>query len=293
MPGETRLLTIQRRFFAALVEPIFADSRSRSELPPRDGNVSGAFVRTADELILPSALLEPVERLELYHRQYWYRLLDSLAEDFPGLRRLLGDEPFWRLIEAYVEATPSRSFTLRHLGGRLAEFTDAHPDVVPHPVHAADLARLEYALCETFEAAERPPLPPAELETGGVVLQPHLRLLALRTPADTLRRRVRSGRKPGALAPPAERPVRFVAVFRQDLKLRVERLPRAAFEILSALDHRGSLEGAMDEVTRRPGLLRAGDSERVARWFSEWVGRGWLCRPAVEPIRFLDERRAK
>jgi hypothetical protein len=60
--------------------------------------------------------VQPEERLELYHRQYWYRLLDSIEEDFPALRLLLGRAPFWRLVEEYLLAAPPTSFTLRHLG---------------------------------------------------------------------------------------------------------------------------------------------------------------------------------
>ena len=84
MPAERNLLGLQRRLLAALQEPIFGDSRSRSELPDRAGAVSEAFIQTANDLIAPSPTLQPVERLELYHRQYWYRLLDSIAEDFMG-----------------------------------------------------------------------------------------------------------------------------------------------------------------------------------------------------------------
>ena len=73
MPAEGNLLKVQRRFMAALREPIFDGSRSRSALPARAGAVSPTFIETANDLIAPSATLQPVERLELYHRQYWYR----------------------------------------------------------------------------------------------------------------------------------------------------------------------------------------------------------------------------
>lgn len=146
MPPEGNLLSLQRRFMTALREPIFGDSRARSALPDRTGAVSAKFIETAEELITPSVSMNSMERLELYHRQYWHCLLDSMAEDFPALRQLLGDATFWQLIEAYLEATPPRSFTLRHLGADLAEFVASHPWLVPHPAHAEDLAHLEYVL---------------------------------------------------------------------------------------------------------------------------------------------------
>ena len=60
-------------------------------LAARRGEPSASFVATATRHLSPSATLDPVERLDLYHRQYWYRVLDSLQEDFPALEHLLGE----------------------------------------------------------------------------------------------------------------------------------------------------------------------------------------------------------
>jgi hypothetical protein len=290
MRGDAGLLTLQRRFMAALREPIYGQSRARSELPERSGDVSAAFVRTAEELITPSARLAPVERLELYHRQYWYRLLDSIAEDFPALRRLLGDEAFWRLMEAYLEARPPVSFTLRHLGAGLADFIAERADDVPHAIHAEELTRLEYALCLAFEAGEAAAVDPAELRQGRLALQPHVQLLALRTNADSLWRAAGRGRRPAKLRPPSTSPSRFVAVFRHDFGLHVERIPRAAFAILSAIRELGSLALAIARAAEAQGLLRARDASRVGVWFGLWSARGWLARPLSPPLDA--ERRA-
>lgn len=292
MQAEADLLHIQRRFMSALREPIFGDSRARSELPPRDGDVSADFVRTADELITPSATLAPVERLELYHRQYWYRLLDSIAEDFPGLRRLLGDEPFWRLLEIYLETEPPRSFTLRHLGAGLAAFILRRPELAAHPVHAEELARLEYALCQAFEAGERDPVPPGEVGRARLALQPHVRLLELRTAADTFWRRANEGRATGRVPPATPRASRFIVVSREAHALRVERLPKAAFAILRAIAETRSLDLAIGRVAATRGLLRRRDAARVSEWFRTWVGRGWLYDATPELRRTPTERSA-
>jgi hypothetical protein len=289
MRAEADLLTLQRRFMAALGEPIYGDSRARSELPARSGEVSAVFTRTADDLITPSALLAPVERLELYHRQYWYRLLDSIAEDFPALRRLLGDEAFWRLMEAYLEAMPPVSFTLRHLGAGLADFIAERAADVSRAVHAEELARIEYALCQAFEAGETRPVDPSEVRQGRLALQPHVHLLALRTNGDTLWRAAGRGRRPAKLGPPSAEPRRFVVVYRHDFGLHVERIPRAAFAILSAIRELGSLERAIEKVTDAQGLLRARDAGRVTDWFGLWTVRGWLTRPLAPPAE--SERR--
>jgi hypothetical protein len=277
-----RLIELQRRFMGALTEPVYGESRSRTELPPRPGRVSPAFVKTANDLIAPSASMEPLERLEVYHRQYWYRLLDSIAEDFPGLRLLLGDEPFWRLMEAYIEAVPSKSFTLRHLGCALPDFIAENPSFADRPVHAEEIASLEVALFETEEAAERAPVEGADLQNTRVSLQPHVKLLALRTPADEICRRAGEERSRGLLQAPTSVPRRFAVIYREGGSARVERVPRAAFRILEAVEETGSIDAAMERVSHGPWRLRARDAARVRDWFSTWVGRGFFC--SAEPL---------
>lgn len=279
MQAESNLLHLQRRFVSALREPIVGRSREKSKLPSRNVNVSSEFSRTANELITPSARLSAVDRLELYHRQYWYRLLDSIEEDFPGLQRLLGGDCFWRLIEAYLGSNPSRSFTLRHLGAGLADFVAKSPAIVPYPVHAEDMARLEYALCHAFEAGERAPLSPSELAQGKLDLQSHITLLALRTPADRLWRSTKRSSCQPQVTRPKLKVSRFVVVYRSRCSLYVERLSRAAFTILSAARDQVSLEEAMERVTAIRGLFRPSDAERVQKWFSTWIAREWFIRP--------------
>ena len=74
------------------------------------------------EFIKPNDRLSSFERIEIYNKQYWFRLLDSLYEDFPGLRALLGDAKFHQLSIAYIDKHPSTSFTLRDLGQHMEKF---------------------------------------------------------------------------------------------------------------------------------------------------------------------------
>src|ERR1700678_906471 len=68
--------------------------------------------------------LTSFERLEIYNRQYWYRIKDCFYEDYPGLRAILGERRFERLADAYLVGHPSQSFTLRNLGRRLVAFLE-------------------------------------------------------------------------------------------------------------------------------------------------------------------------
>ena len=90
----------------------------------RDGRDMHAVAET---FIAPNKQLSAFDRLELYNRQYWYRLLDALAEDFPALRAVLGPKRFEALSIAYLGAHPSRSFSLRNLGSSVVEWMGQHP----------------------------------------------------------------------------------------------------------------------------------------------------------------------
>jgi hypothetical protein len=77
---------------AALMRPLTAGDHIDPEAPV--------------DYIKPNDRLTSLERLEIYSRSYWYRLLDSLYEDFPGLRAVLGQRAFERLAKAYLTDRP-------------------------------------------------------------------------------------------------------------------------------------------------------------------------------------------
>src|SRR5277367_4806112 len=109
-----KLLNLQRRMARAVMTPLTPSERMRPTAP------NGRPMRAvAAEFIKPNDRLTSFERLEIYNRQYWFRVLSAFAEDFPGLRAVLGDRRFDALSKAYLKDCPSRSFTLRNLGARL------------------------------------------------------------------------------------------------------------------------------------------------------------------------------
>src|ERR1700682_478706 len=76
----------------------------------------------ADEalkLVLRSDTLTPLERVGIYRGMYLARLVEALESDYPGVRHFLGEEGFYDLASRYVDAHPSRSYTLNRLGDHL------------------------------------------------------------------------------------------------------------------------------------------------------------------------------
>ncbi|HMO16955.1 MAG TPA: DNA-binding domain-containing protein [Oligoflexia bacterium] len=141
-------------------------------------------------LIAPNDKLNEEERLEIYARQYWWRLMQSLEEDFPVLRKILGSSKFELLLKDYIKQHPSESYTLRHFGRRLPSFiksTEAESIVGDLQSLAFDVASFELYQNESFFAEEGKRISEKELtnikpEELLVSLQPHVFPLLLDYP---------------------------------------------------------------------------------------------------------------
>jgi hypothetical protein len=103
----------------------------------------------------PGLVVSPPERLAIYARMYIDRLHDVLWDDYPKLVAVLGAEHFRDLVERYLRACPPTSFTVRDAGAALPEYLATRDDLPPW---AADLARLERARVDVFDAADARPL---------------------------------------------------------------------------------------------------------------------------------------
>ena len=258
----------------------------------------------AAQIAKPNDRLTSFERLEIYNRMYWFRVLDSLYDDCPGLRAVLGDQKFIALAEAYLVKYPSSSFTLRNLPSRLARFIRAAPRYTrPHTALCHDLARFEWARVEVFDTAARPvfttndllDIPAARQGKLRLTLQPYLQLLALDYPVDEFILAVKQ-REAGLLrgeasnAPSARRKLRknktrlparartHVAIHRLNSRIFFKRLEPAAYRILTALRGGATLEQALAAGVPRAKKSQAGWAAKVQTWFSLWMELRWLCR---------------
>ena len=76
------LLDLQRAMAGAIFRPLTARWRMQSQ------SDDGRNLRAeAAGFIKPNDRLSSFERLEIYNRQYWFRLLDCLYDDYPGSAR--------------------------------------------------------------------------------------------------------------------------------------------------------------------------------------------------------------
>jgi hypothetical protein len=286
------LLQLQRRMAEAVMRPLTRHDQMRR----RVGNRS--IAREAGQFIKPNDRLSSFERLEIYNRQYWFRVLDALAEDFPGLRAVVGPAAFDRIARAYLTQHPSRSFSLCVLGSRLPAFLQAHPQLWRKAGSLAlEMAKLEWAHIQAFEAAEYPPLG-AETEVNATTvlrLQPYLHLFHFQYPVDDLLLAVNEAEDEGELSPQRRRQLlrqygrvpMYLAVHRFELSVHYKRLDREAFRLLRRIQSGASLADAMQAAFAGSKLAPDTWPSRIESWFANWRELGWFCvrssAPGIEP----------
>jgi hypothetical protein len=297
---------LQRVTLSAVIRPLTSGLKMQPTWT--DGRRTSAI---ADKFIKPNDRLSSFERLEIYNRQYWFRVLDCLYDDYPGLRAILGENKFRKLRIAYLEKYPSASFTLRDLGSRLEQFLIERPELThPHQQMALDMARFEWAQVVAFDGQAFPALAvddllgvnPTKLR---LQLQPYLTLLDLGYPLDDfvigLKRRDAALRSEasnamdtsenesrGQKASRIRRPTKqrsFLVVHRYDNALYYKRLEPQAYQLLTALRDGATLADACDIATNGGDDTAEETAAQIGAWFKLWAGLGWFCKTADRSIR--------
>jgi hypothetical protein len=288
---------LQRAVFDVIRQPLTASEGMRRRT--LDGRAVEDIV---DGIIKPNDRLTSFERLEIYNRVYWFRILSALGEDFPGLRAIVGQKKFDRLLTAYLTDHPSQSFTLRNLGSRLEAWLRQHPEFTPKNEQLAlDMVRLEWTEIEAYDSSELPKLSEEDLRRQGedprFHLQPYLKLLDLAYPVDDFLLTIRHAegedepesdivsnvvlmhtpQAPEKRLPLPKRKKTYLAVHRQDDSVYFKRLDAERFALLRALQEGKSLSQAIEAAipwSKRP----EGVAEKLHDWFANWASLGWFCQ---------------
>jgi hypothetical protein len=285
-------LELQRLMAGTVMQPLTAKGDMRPRW--RDGR---AMKKVASSFIKPNDRLTSFERLEIYNRQYWYRIKDCFLDDYPGLQAILGEDRFELMALAYLKECPSESFTLRNLGSRLLKFLEANPRWTrPLQKPALDMARLEWAHIEAFDNTAKPRLDVdsllgADPSAIRLALQPHLTVLQLGYELDDFLIKLKHGdglRSEASNAMTQRRAknqrrlkrhlkpkIIFLAVHRHDDSVYYKRLQPGQFRLLTAFQSGATLAEAFEILAE----FSESDVSRIKNWFETWAALGWFCKP--------------
>ena len=134
-------------------------------------------------------------RFRIYRNNVGVALATALENRFPVLRRLVGEDCFAAMAQAYASARRPRSPVMLSYGDELAAFIEGEgfPAVSSLP-YLADVARLEAAVTDAYHAAEAPvadlavlaSLAPEALDRARLCPHPAVRILSSPHPVGTI-----------------------------------------------------------------------------------------------------------
>jgi hypothetical protein len=227
-----------------------------------------------DAVVLGDDRLSAEARVDIYANMYFYRILDALKEDFPATLAVLGNDNFHNLVIGYILEYPPTEPSISDCGAHLADYLRDHPlrDGAPF---IADLARLERASIEVFQAPDAPVLNPDALRAIAAAdwpamklrIHPSAQILVLDWQVSDLLRAVEEQREWKAVENGAVK----VLVWRRDARVFYRDLEPAEADALEATAH-GATFAEICEVI----ATNAGDQDPVAtmnqilaRWLSD------------------------
>ncbi len=239
--------------------------------------------RSIETVVLPSRSQSSIERLGIYAHMYYARLVEVMTAEYPTTRRILGDDVFERACRRFIERHPSTERTLQRLSAGFPSFLTRHLPAGRRSALAVDVARIERAMEDVFDAplgvplthAQLAAIAPEEWDRLRVRPSPAVRLLKLHTPANDYVSATRADRT--VRVPPPR--LSYVVVYRHRYQVYRRTLDGAQFALLSALENGRPLAAAVRLALRHCRGEPARLAARLGGWFREWTAAGMLQVP--------------
>ncbi|HEX6641640.1 MAG TPA: DNA-binding domain-containing protein [Thermoanaerobaculia bacterium] len=221
------------------------------------------------EPVRPSATLTSEERLAIYNRAYFARLMQNLQSTFPALRQALGDELFNRFAFGYLAAHPPSGPSLETLADHFPRYLEeTSPQTDETWIQfVIELARIEFAFAKVYcgegiEGRATSPLDVLALAPDALLAltltpAPSLRLFSCTHPVHDYLAAVRNEEKPD-LPPPR---TSHFAISRIHYRVFVHELSLGEHAILASLDGTRALSAAAPQR----------DLQMLSLWVADWA----------------------
>lgn len=244
-----------------------------------------------EKVVTRSLSLTGAERLAIYGRSYYARLLECFKAEYPCLLHALGEELFNRFVFEYLQHYPPRSYTLNRLAEDFPRFlaetrpqtSAARTELESWPDFIIDLATFERAFSETFNGhgvegqrllnpEQVLSIPASRFPLIRLASVPCLRLLTFRYPVAAYFLAVRKEQQPDLPAPADA----FVAMTRQNYMVRFFDLSPVQYELLRALLADISFSEAVVRVAGLSNQQSASLFAKARAWLRDWAAAGFF-----------------
>ena len=218
--------------------------------------------------------------LSVYHDAYYWRLIEVLINDYPGVMAMAGALDFEHMARAYISAYPSRYRSVRWFGMNLPDFLAETTPFKESP-SVVEMARFELAMGNSFDAPDASTVAAGEL----IALPTAIWDALVFTPVPSLRRLClsfdipeawerRGEVTPGDLrATKAEKP-RTWLIWRAERITRFRAMEPVEASLLEAMIAGYAFPKLCDSIAHQVG--EAGAAACVARFLRGWVEAGLI-----------------
>ncbi|MFC4527813.1 putative DNA-binding domain-containing protein [Dyella halodurans] len=230
------------------------------------------LVSSSSEATLRQLGTSTTAGLDVYQNNYRGQLVGCLESSFPQLRAWLGQEVFLETAIAHIDSHPPHAWTLDAYG---LDFDETLQARFPHNPDLHELAWIEWALSESFVAADVTPMSSDEWQTvdwdtARICLHPGLRQRTATTNAEAIWSALQDGAQP----PESEMlpSPRGLIVWRHGYTSRLRLVDTIEHEALLSLreDNRFITwcDALVDHLGEEAGVGKAG------QLFADWLAAG-------------------
>lgn len=219
--------------------------------------------------------------MRVYEHAYLARQQEILAEQYPAVRVLLGDERFYRMTADYIRIHPPQAHSARWIGDRFSSWVRTDGKSRDQAL-IADMASFEWAIGLAFDAPDDNVLTVEDLASVApaawptLCFEPHpsLQLLRLHHDVTSFQQSIAREEKPTAPVSPLKHPATW-AVWRnpETMVVRYRDLTESETRILTAVVDGVSFTGLCE-------MLAEDDAENAAKRAAEhmrnWIDAGWI-----------------
>jgi hypothetical protein len=244
----------------------------------------------ATRYIVPSPTLQPHQRMQIYNQQYWWRLLNTLHENFPLVTRLFGYHAFNEEIGIpYLLKYPPNHWSLNLLGERLPKWILNYYQALDRPL-IYNAANLDCAYIASFNAPQKSSLDLSFLQQGGnpesflnytFFLQPHIHLFKWDYDLFTFRQSFLEHDVDYWLdnnfPPLGKGKTYYCLLYRlQTNKIMWKEITLGEYVLLGFIQRGASIEQACEFLEKQDTSIYEQATENLQKWFQDWTIRGWL-----------------
>ncbi len=234
------------------------------------------LVASSNEATLPHLDAKAAAGLDVYQNNYRAQLVGCLELSFPQLRTWLGREAFLDAAIAHIDHHPPHAWTLDAYG---IDFDETLQARFPHNPDIHELAWIEWALSESFVAADAIRMSSEELQavdwdTARICLHPSLRQRTATTNSETIWTALQDGAEP----PESEmlQAPGGLIVWRREFTCRLRLVDTIEHEALLSLrdDDRFTTwcDALVDRLGEEAGIATAG--QLLADWLAAGIVTG-------------------